>query len=167
MPRVEAAWRPSPVWLLWLLIILAAAVGLAIFTASRSYQPAPPAEPIASSSEPITNYLTVAEAPDKLALTGRRVVVKDVPVESVAGRLLWAGKPGREVPVVVNAGAPGPLAPHVQIEAGDDVNITGNVRRMPAREEARAMWNLPQEQLDRLAGHPVYIEAESVTVASG
>ncbi len=168
MPRVAADLRPSPVWLLWLLIILAAAVALAIFAASRAFQPSPPAPAMVSGAEPITNYLTIVDAREKLLLTGRRVVVKDVPVESVAGgRLFWAGKPGREVPVVLSGAAPGPLAPPAQIEAGDEVNITGDVSPTPSREEARALWNLPREQLDRLAAHPVYIAAESVTVAGG
>lgn len=166
MPRVEAEWRLSPIWLLWLLIILAVAVALAIFAASRAYQASISVPAVTPAAEPITSYLTVVDAPQKLALAGRRVVVKDVPVESVGGRrLFWAGKPGREVPVILAETAPGPLAPRVQIEAGGEVNITGNVRPMPPSAEARSMWNLPPEQIDRLAAHPVYIAAQSVSIA--
>ena len=146
-------------WVLWLLIVLAVAVALAIFAASRAYQLASDVPPITSAAEPITSYLTIVDAPEKLTLVGRRVVVKDVPVESVAGGgLFWAGEPGREVPVLLDSAPPGPLAPPVHLEAGQTVNITGNVK--PTSPAA----NLPPEQLDRLAAHPVYIAAESITV---
>lgn len=165
MPRVEAEWRLSPVWLLWLLIVLALAVALAIFSATRAFQPAPPVPPMTADTEPITDYLAIVDAPRALAFTNRRVVVKNVPVESTGGgRLFWAGKPGRDVPVILDESPPGPLAPRVQIEAGQEVNITGNVRPIPPAAQARAMWNLPQEQFETLAEHPVYIAAESVTV---
>ena len=155
MARVEAELRLGPVWLLWLLIVLALAVALAIFAASWAYRPASTVP--TSFEQPITSYLTIADAPQKLPLVGRRVVVKDVPVESVAGGgLFWAGKPGHEVPVLLDDAPAGPLAPQVRIEAGQTVNVTGNVR--PAS-------NLSREQFDRLAAHPVYIAAESVTVA--
>jgi hypothetical protein len=168
MARAEAEFRLGPVWVLWLLITLAAAVTLAIIAASRAYHPEARIPPMTSAAEPITSYLTIVDAQHKLALVGRRVVVKDVPVESVASeRLFWAGEPGREVAVLLENTPPGPLAPPVHLEAGQTVNITGNVKPTPSRAKARSMWNLAEEQLDRLARHPVYVGARSVTVAGG
>mgnify|MGYP005829353515 CR=1 FL=1 len=159
MAEVEAQRVPGPGWLLFLLILFAVAVALAIFAGGRAVRTVPP---ITAAAEPITQYQAIVDAREKLPLAGRRVVLKDVPVERAAGdRVFWAGKPGRDILVVLEQGTPGSLAPPFRLQPEQTVNITGTVKLVPGTK-VRSAWKLSHKDADRAAGQRVYLAAESV-----
>ncbi len=131
------------------------------------------ASPRAASPSPSPSPVTTLpfDQPDQLtALVGRPVRLTDVEVQSVPGdEAFWVGPSETErlfVFLAEDQTPPGKTESKVEVNAGDQVDIRGELRRMPSEQEAQQLFDLPQDELQAVTDAMVYIHAESVEPAS-
>lgn len=119
---------------------------------------------------PITDLAAILEERDKPSLAGRRVDLLGetaAEVRSVVGdTTFWVGpSEDRRVFVALSeeqdaAGAEG----SVDVDEGQTVRITGEVRQLPSVEEAGQQWGLSEANAAGLENQQIYISAEQVEI---
>lgn len=124
----------------------------------------------ASEGDIITDINAFLSNPDPSALVGRRVELNNVPVQTVVGdqSFMVGPSPAEEVFVTFEETAtPGQAREgRIDVNAGQRVNLTGEVQRMPEPADAFLKRNSIDEATARkLREQPVYIQAKSVTLA--
>lgn len=101
-------------------------------------------------------------ASDPSQLAGQTLTVSNVPVRRETGKAMWIGYNDLAQVLVV----PNDAATLEQIEEGERVTISGTVEKMPPVDQARRLWNLPQELQAQLGKELVYINATRVEEAA-
>lgn len=101
-------------------------------------------------------------APDLSQLAGQAIIAGDIPMHSKIGKAMWIGYNDLGQVLVV----PNDAATVEMIDDGERVTIRGTVEKMPPADQARRLWNLPQELEAQLATVPVYINAKRVEQAA-
>lgn len=118
-----------------------------------------------TASEPITDVVVIASAPDQQSLVNRQVQFANVPVESVIGdRTFWVGSGNNERLLVVldEALDSGNTEKALDINAGQTLTMNGIVRRMPTAADAQKQWGLSAAETDSLKNQRVYLQASQV-----
>jgi hypothetical protein len=130
------------------------------------------ASPAASPSgagmgEPITDLLLIVDASDQPALVGKQVQSEGVKVQSVVGdKTFWVGPSTDQQLFVVLEEDPsaGPTEGQLDINPGQTVTLTGEVRQLPPMDEARAQWSLSDANSAQLANQQVYLYAKRANI---
>lgn len=118
-----------------------------------------------TTTEPITDVVVIASAPDQQSLVNRQVQFANVPVESVIGdRTFWVGSGNNERLLVVldEALDSGNTEKALDINAGQTLTMNGIVRRMPNAADAQKQWGLSAAEADSLKNQRVYLQASQV-----
>ena len=118
-----------------------------------------------TASEPITDVVVIASAPDQQALVNRQVQFANVPVQSVIGdRTFWVGSGNNERLLVVldEALDSGNTERALDVNAGQTLTMNGIVRRMPSAADAQKQWGLSAAEADSLKNQRVYLQASQV-----
>lgn len=118
-----------------------------------------------TASEPITDVVVIASAPDQQSLVNRQVQFANVPVQSVIGdRTFWVGSGNNERLLVVldEALDSGNTEKALDVNAGQTLTMNGIVRRMPSAADAQKQWGLSAAEADSLKNQRVYLQASQV-----
>jgi len=118
-----------------------------------------------TASEPITDVVVIASAPDQQSLVNRQVQFANVPVQSVIGdRTFWVGSGNNERLLVVldEALDSGNTERALDVNAGQTLTMNGIVRRMPSAADAQKQWGLSAAEADSLKNQRVYLQASQV-----
>lgn len=107
--------------------------------------------------QPIAAVITVLTTPDVEVLDGQRVDIRRERVQSVMGKGLWIG-PGHLSQIFVL-----PQVMPDDVEAGDEVQVTGTLRKVP--KNATKAWNLPKTMAGVVREEQLFIDDASVTKA--
>lgn len=116
----------------------------------------------------VTDIATILEAEDPATLVGRQVRLEGVQVlEMVGDATFWVGRGGDDRAfVILDEQIPSPppeVEGRVNVNAGQTVDITGSVR---AGGDLPGGDVLDQGDRDAVDGRPIYIWAQSATVAT-
>ncbi len=133
-------------------------------------QPTPTTASAAGTGGPITDLTTIFEEQDKASLAGRRVDLQGetaAQVRSVVGdTTFWVG-PSQDrqvfVALVEEQDAAG-VEGLVDVNEGQTIRITGQMRQLPPMEEARQQWGLSEANAAELENQQIYISAEQVEI---
>lgn len=118
-----------------------------------------------TTTEPITDVVVIASAPDQQSLVNRQVQFANVPVQSVIGdRTFWVGSGNNERLLVVldEALDSGNTEKALDVNAGQTLTMNGIVRRMPSAADAQKQWGLSAAEADSLKNQRVYLQASQV-----
>lgn len=115
----------------------------------------------ADQPEGEVGFMAIYATVDPARLAGQRLALERVPVQSVSGQAVWVGHTPRAQLLVV----PGEGVDLANLHRGDEIDVTGVVRAMPAPADATARWNLDPAMQERLADEPLYLEATEVNHA--
>lgn len=147
--------RKSVPWWIWaVLALLALGALIWLFNSWERDDPGLPLAPVApvgvgsgNSEVPIRDVALVIAVPDRRPLVGRRVEITNVPVLDVVGdRAFWIGtSPQQRLFVVLKEVPPpgSPTDPSIDINPGQVVSLTGNIRAMPDARTAEAAFGAP------------------------
>jgi hypothetical protein len=116
----------------------------------------------AAAFKPVMDVQVIAEAEPRASLYDLPVELSPVGVRSApdAGGF-WASQVRTE-PVFVAFAA---NVKRVSVKWRDSVDVTGHIRKLPAREEIERRWpGVKGQDLQRLLGQGVYVEADEVSV---
>lgn len=134
--------------------------------------PAVPAvpDPVTSPSAtmPLTDVTVLATAIDP-TLTGRTAQLEGAEVLSVVGdRTFWIGPSAEDKILVVLDEAVDPAGAEglVNVNEGQQVSLTADVRKIPPMPEARETFDLNEQEAAELDGEVIYLYADTVTVQS-
>ncbi len=168
-----------PGWL-WPLLALAllALLGLLVWGLVQdrpSTAPAAPAAP-AQPAQPAAGGGVVTDVPlgqpeRLLALVGRPVQLSSVQVQDVVGdKTFWVGPSAAQrlfVFLEEDKTAGQKVEGKVDVNAGQTVSITGELRKLPGAEEAQQQLGLSPQAYEALKQGQVYLYARTVKVVSG
>ena len=129
---------------------------------------APAGEQAGAAAAPITDMLIIVDTPDKASLVGKRVQFTNVTVQSVVGdKTFWIGPSKDQQLFVVLEEDPsaGATEGQVDVNAGQTVTITGEIRKLPSMEEARSQWGLSEANTAELENQQVYLHAQQVQIS--
>ena len=118
-----------------------------------------------TATEPITDVVVIASAPDQQSLVNRQVQFANVPVQSVIGdRTFWVGSGNNERLLVVldEALDSGNTERALDVNAGQTLTMNGIVRRMPNAADAQKQWGLSATEANSLQNQRVYLQASQV-----
>jgi len=118
-----------------------------------------------TASEPITDVVVIASAPDQQSLVNRQVQFANVPVQSVIGdRTFWVGSGNDQRLLVVldEALDSGNTERALDVNAGQTLTMNGIVRRMPNAADAQKQWGLSATEANSLQNQRVYLQASQV-----
>jgi len=99
----------------------------------------------------------ILKAQDKRSFIGKEFTVKDVPVQQkVNDRAIWIGS-SNEKPMlaVVNADV---IGSNRKVDLGTVINATGIVEKAPPEAQAKAEWNLPEQDAQQLEKEGAYVQ---------
>jgi hypothetical protein len=102
--------------------------------------------------------ISVYLSADPQTLAGQGMQVEDAKVQSTEGKGLWIGNSSRSQMYVV----PQASAELPRLSAGDRVDVTGILRKVPEPEEAVRQFGFAREAAEQISGEPLYLEASSV-----
>ena len=112
---------------------------------------------------PINSINTFFDNADPAMLAGREVVLRTVRVQAIPQpNVYWVGPSADQVVMVVRGAQTPGAAPNVTV--GDSITLDGLVLWMPSADRARQLWNLNQDNLDRLQRQEIYVQAEQILV---
>lgn len=117
---------------------------------------------------PLTDLLIIIDAPDRASMVGKQVQLANVTVQSVVGdKTFWVGPTTDKQLFVVLEEDPsaGAVEGQVDVNAGQTVTITGEVRKLPSMEEARSQWGLSETNSAQLEQQQIYVHAQQVKIA--
>lgn len=118
---------------------------------------------------PITSLDVLLNPTDAAALAGRPVNITGAPVLDVTGDATFFVGQGPDQRVFVfldEVRAPGTVVEgRVNVQAGQQVAITGEVRTLPPNAERRQRFGLTDEQGPLLENEEIYIYAQKVEIA--
>ncbi len=127
-------------------------------------------ETTAGASGPITDLTTIFEEQDKASLAGRQVNLQGetaAQVQSVVGdTTFWVGpSQGQQVFVALSEeqdsrGVEG----MVDVNEGQTVRLTGEVKELPSMEQARQQFGLSDTNSAQLDNQEIYIDADRVEI---
>jgi hypothetical protein len=125
----------------------------------------------AGAASVITDLGVLTSSDSASALAARAVVLTGVPVASVVSdKGFWAGTgtaDSQRVFVVRGNQSASYTAPDGAVSAGSRVNVYGVVQAMPADLTQQATdWNLKSTDSQALAAQRIYVQADSVRIAS-
>ena len=118
-----------------------------------------------TTTEPITDVVVIASAPDQESLVNRQVQFANVPVQSVIGdRTFWVGSGNDQRLLVVldEALDSGNTERALDVNAGQTLTMNGIVRRMPNAADAQKQWGLSATEANSLQNQRVYLQASQV-----
>jgi len=118
-----------------------------------------------TATEPITDVVVIASAPDQQSLVNRQVQFANVPVQSVIGdRTFWVGSGNDQRLLVVldEALDSGNTERALDVNAGQTLTMNGIVRRMPNAADAQKQWGLSATEANSLQNQRVYLQASQV-----
>ena len=118
-----------------------------------------------TATEPITDVVVIASAPDQQSLVNRQVQFANVPVQSVIGdRTFWVGSGNDQRLLVVldEALDSGNTERALDVNAGQTLTMNGIVRRMPSAADAQKQWGLSAAEANSLKNQRVYLQASQV-----
>lgn len=127
------------------------------------------AQPTAAGAAVVTD-VPIGQ-PDRLvALVGRDVRLDGVRVQQVVGdRAFWIGPSDTQrLFVVLNdeAQTPGKVEGKVDVNQGQTVNIEGEIRRLPAANQAQQELGIDPNTFDQVKDQQVYLFARRVQITS-
>lgn len=130
--------------------------------------PAAPAAPAPTPDATLTDIAAILDAEDPTALIGREVRLDGVQVlEMVGDATFWVGRSADERAfVILDEQIPSPppeVEGRVNVNAGQTVDIVGSIR---AGGDLPGGDVLDQGDRDAVDGRPIYIWAQSATVAT-
>lgn len=105
-------------------------------------------------AQPVAAVITIVTAVDPGALDGQQVDLGRERVQSVMGRGLWIG-PGHMSQIFVL-----PQETPEGVEAGDEVQVTGTLRKVP--KDAVKAWKLPKTMAGVVREEYLFIDEASV-----
>lgn len=121
-----------------------------------------------AEAEPITDVVAIVAIPNRLPLVGRRVQFTNVNVQSVVGdKTFWIGPSAEQRVFVVLNEVPTPGTPiegRYDINAGQTINVTGTLVRMPDANTAKDLWGEPGGNAS--ASEQVYLFAQKAEILS-
>jgi hypothetical protein len=99
---------------------------------------------------------------NRQALVGQSFNIRNVPVQSKAsnGAFWIAANNNAPMLVALNGGATNPMS--ADIAPGVRVNITGTVARAPSAAQAKRLWALSDNDVNRLEQQGAYVQATQV-----
>ena len=118
-----------------------------------------------TATEPITDVVVIASAPDQQSLVNRQVQFANVPVQSViCDRTFWVGSGNDQRLLVVldEALDSGNTERALDVNAGQTLTMNGIVRRMPNAADAQKQWGLSAAEANSLQNQRVYLQASQV-----
>ncbi len=118
-----------------------------------------------AATEPITDVVVIATAPNKQSFVNRQVEFTNVPVQSVVGdRTFWVGSGNNERLFVVldEALDNGRTEKNLKVNAGQTLMIRGLIRSLPSTQEAQKQWGLSAAEAEALRNQQVYLQASQV-----
>lgn len=125
------------------------------------------------TAAPLTDVVTIVAVPveRRLPLVGQRVQLDSVAVQSVVGdETFWVGPSTTQQLFVALDPAPGlnrDVESPTDVNAGQQVNVTGVLRRVPASlDSMRTRWKLDAATVAALQDAQVYLAAIKVAVVS-
>ena len=119
---------------------------------------------------PITDLTTIFQQQDKASLAGRRVNLQgatNAQVQSVVGdKTFWVGPSNQQQVFVVLSEEQDPAGVEgkVDVDQGQTVRLTGEVRQLPSMQQARQQWGLSEANTAQLQNQEIYIHAERVEI---
>ena len=136
-------------------------------TATEVSEPTATDEPEAVEGQ-VTDLTVFFDAEDPASLVGSEVQLQQgAAVQSVVGdKTFWVG-PGQDQQLFVfleEEGDPAGVEGMVDVNAGQQVTISGTIEKLPPIEEARSQFELSEENSVDLEGQEVYLRAEQVEV---
>ena len=111
----------------------------------------------------IVSYTLVTAHPSPESLAGSKASLASVTVRKVAGKALWVGFSHPNQLLVVPP-EPGVLE---GIQAGDQIAVEGQLKKMPPREEAIEKLGLDERIAGEIAEEPLYLEATKLKKVPG
>ena len=120
-----------------------------------------------TAEQPITDVETLLAEPNKQSLVGRPVRLTGVSVPAVVGDITFLVGPNEDqaVPAVLEdelAGEQPDTA--VNINPGQTIALTGEVREFPSVEEAQRVFGLSGAEAAELQNQGIYLLAEEVEI---
>ncbi len=121
--------------------------------------------PAGAAREPIADLLVIITAGDRLPLVGRRVLLSNVKVQSMAGdRGFWIGPSDAQRLFVrmdkdFTAGRGEKI---VNVNQGQIRTLGGVINRLPSQEEMKKQWGLSASEAARLERDRIYLEADNI-----
>ncbi len=127
--------------------------------------PSPTVAASPAATEPITDVVVIATAPNKQSFVNRQVELTNVPVQSVVGdRTFWVGSGNNERLFIVldEALDNGRTEKNLKVNAGQTLMIRGLIRSLPSTQEAQKQWGLSAAEAEALRNQQVYLQASQV-----
>ena len=125
-------------------------------------------QPADAAGEPMTDMAAIIDAPDQPALAGHQAQLEDVTVLSVTGdQAFWVGpSEDRRLLVILDEASTsgGATEGRYDVNPGQTLTISGEIRQMPPMEEARQQWNLSDAASAELGTQQIYLHANQLEI---
>jgi hypothetical protein len=118
-----------------------------------------------TTSEPITNVTTIVTEPSPQSLVNRRVEFTNVKVQDVNGdRTFWVGQSNNQRLFVVLDPAldKGNAENKVVIKAGQLLDTTGIIKKMPTIAQAQKLWGLSAAEAKAIQKQTIYLQTDTI-----
>lgn len=161
MAEIAVERKGGSMWWLWLLLAAAALLLLWWYLAGRRHEPAASGERVqvaGTAVGPVIFPATIYYSTNPEALIGRQVDLQDARVRSVSGgNLLWVGEgEGKQILVALDG--------KYNVNAGQLVNVHGEVRRYPGWDAAVSKWQADPGLRANFDAQKVYVYADRLEV---
>lgn len=154
--------RRGPGWTAWAFIVALLVLGAWMLSSRWGRTPAaapppfpPPAQTNTLYESRIRDVSGIMNAPDKSRLSGTRVQLANLRVESVMGRAFTVAGGLMVVPL-------NDQTPMDAVRPGALLSVSGSLEKPASAEEIQREWKLDPATADRLAAQEIYLRAGSI-----
>ncbi|WP_157462273.1 hypothetical protein [Crinalium epipsammum] len=118
-----------------------------------------------TTTEPITDVTVIVTEPSPQSLVNRRVEFTNVKVQNVNGdRTFWVGQSNNQRLFVVLDPAldKGNAENKVAIKAGQLLDTTGTIKKMPTAAQAQKLWGLTAAEAQSIQNQTIYLQTDTI-----
>ncbi|HEY9693042.1 MAG TPA: hypothetical protein V6D15_12595 [Oculatellaceae cyanobacterium] len=122
-----------------------------------------------TTTEPITDVTVIVTEPSPQSLVNRRVEFTNVKVQNVNGdRTFWVGQSNNQRLFVVLDPAldKGSAENKVSIKAGQLLDTTGTIKKMPTAAQAQQQWGLSAAEAQAIQNQTIYLQTDTINFKS-
>ncbi len=118
-----------------------------------------------TTTAPITDVTVIVTEPSPQSLVNRRVEFTNVKVQNVNGdRTFWVGQSNNQRLFVVLDPAldKGSAENKVVIKAGQLLDTTGTIKKMPTAAQAQKLWGLSAAEAQAIQNQTIYLQTDKI-----
>ncbi len=118
-----------------------------------------------NTTAPITDVTVIVTEPSPQSLVNRRVKFTNVKVQNVNGdRTFWVGQSNNQRLFVVLDPAldKGSAENKVAIKAGQLLDTTGTIKKMPTAAQAQKLWGLTAAEAQSIQNQTIYLQTDTI-----